>query len=148
MCVSYRGDQWVLGSWMVAAGREGGRGVKLKLTEKQYKAFTNLLQIAGGNKDSVISEIIHFHGIWGDAGNMEYSPLNNIPRYSLVEAVVKGDFEKLKTPLEEVERLISVYERRADAISRKENPLHEAFNDFVVELNDLKEIILNQEGAE
>ncbi|MED5048870.1 MULTISPECIES: hypothetical protein [Bacillus amyloliquefaciens group] len=122
--------------------------MKLKLTEKQYKAFTNLLQIAGGNKDSVISEIIHFHGIWGDAGNMEYSPLNNIPRYSLVEAVVKGDFEKLKTPLEEVERLISVYERRADAISRKENPLHEAFNDFVVELNDLKEIILNQEGAE
>ncbi|MFE5220774.1 hypothetical protein ACFRC1_40625, partial [Streptomyces sp. NPDC056626] len=24
---SYRGDQWVLGSWMVAAGREGGRGM-------------------------------------------------------------------------------------------------------------------------
>ncbi|WP_458105984.1 hypothetical protein M1D69_11775 [Bacillus sp. PK3-037] len=54
----------------------------------------------------------------------------------------------MKTPLEEVERLISVYGRRADGISHKENPLHDAFNDFVVELNDLKEIILNQEGAE
>ncbi|WP_303752813.1 hypothetical protein [Bacillus velezensis] len=27
MCGSYRGYQWVLGSWMVAAGKEGGRGV-------------------------------------------------------------------------------------------------------------------------
>ncbi|MCY9192421.1 hypothetical protein NYE22_07015 [Bacillus sp. FSL K6-1560] len=118
----------------------------LKLTTEQYNAFCTLLGI--GNKDVIISEIIHFHGIWGDTGNMEYSPLNNIPRYSLIEAVVKENFQKLKTPLEEVERLISVYERRADAISHEENPLHDAFNDFVVELNDLKEIILNQEGAE
>lgn len=118
----------------------------LKLTAEQYNAFCTLLGI--GNKDVIISEIIHFHGIWGDTGNMEYSPLNNIPRYSLIEAVVKENFQKMKTPLEEVERLISVYERRADGISHEENPLHDAFNDFVVELNDLKEIILNQEGAE
>ncbi|MFB0637448.1 hypothetical protein ACEPP6_19605 [Bacillus rugosus] len=118
----------------------------LKLTTEQYNAFCTLLGI--GNKDVIISEIIHFHGMWGDTGNMGYSPLNNIPRYSLIEAVVKENFQKLKTPLEEVERLISVYERRADAISHEENPLHDAFNDFVVELNDLKEIILNQEGAE
>ncbi|MEH2977225.1 hypothetical protein [Bacillus amyloliquefaciens] len=120
--------------------------MKLKLTDEQYNAFCTLLGI--GNKDVIISEIIYFHGRWGDTGNMKYAPLNNISRYSLVEAVVKGDFEKLKTPLEEVERLISVYERRADAVSRKENPLHDAFSDVVVELNDLKEIILNQEGTE
>ncbi|WHY08284.1 hypothetical protein QNK06_15225 [Bacillus subtilis] len=117
----------------------------LKLTTEQYNAFCTLLGI--GNKDVIISEIIHFHGIWGDTGNKEYSPLNNIPRYSLIEAVVKENFQKMKTPLEEVERLISVYERRADGISHMENPLHDAFNDFVVELNDLKEIILNQEGV-
>ncbi|WP_458117381.1 hypothetical protein M1D95_11855 [Bacillus sp. PK3-130] len=46
----------------------------LKLTTEQYNAFCTLLGI--GNKDVIISEIIHFHGIWGDTGNMEYSPLN------------------------------------------------------------------------
>nr|WGD70067.1 hypothetical protein P5630_11475 [Bacillus subtilis] len=33
LCVSYRGYQWVLGSWMVNTGREGGRGVMDKLRD-------------------------------------------------------------------------------------------------------------------
>ncbi|MEC0757950.1 hypothetical protein [Bacillus atrophaeus] len=123
----------------------------LKLTDRQYRSFVRLLEIGDGDKDTVISEIIQFHGTWGvisNKSNNDYAPLDSIDRYSLVEAVVTGRFEKIRSPLKEVERLISVYERRTDVISHEENPLYDAFNDFVTELEYLKEIILNQEGAE
>ncbi|MCY8984366.1 MULTISPECIES: hypothetical protein [Bacillus] len=119
----------------------------VKLTDRQYKAFVRLLEVGDGDRDSIISEIIHCHGTWGDINNHEYSALDSVDRYSLVEAVVTGRFEKIRSPLEETERLIAVYEKRAGFVSKNDD-ISNIFNDFVTELEYLKEIILKQEGAE
>lgn len=114
----------------------------LKLTDKQYKAFVKMLEI--GDREVIVGEIIHFHGTWHDNNDI-YSPLDAVDRYSLVEAVVTGRFEKIRSPLEETDRLIGVYKTRAGR-TKENSDIRNIFNDFVTELEYLKDIIKNNEG--
>ncbi|MED1760613.1 hypothetical protein P4U87_16960 [Bacillus subtilis] len=115
----------------------------LKLTEEQYNAFCTLLGI--GNNDEVLEELYASHGSWEPDQNPQFAILNDLDRGKLAEAVIKGNFQRIPTPIENVDKLIESYSSRGERLSGNEK---EIMQDIVTELKDLKEIIKLSESAE
>ncbi|MEC0680691.1 hypothetical protein P8871_18345 [Bacillus inaquosorum] len=114
----------------------------LKLTAEQYNAFCTLLGI--GNNDEVLEELYASHGSWEPDQNPQFALLNDLDRGKLAEAVIKGNFERIPTPIEKIDKLIESYSRRGELLS---GIAKDTVQDIVTELNDLKEVIKFSEDA-
>ncbi|UPI12666.1 hypothetical protein [Bacillus phage SBSphiJ4] len=75
-----------------------------KFTGKQYEAYKQLMEDYR-IQDHALQVIYTYHGT-GDWENGPYAPLNEIERYSLVQAVVNDRYEVRLTFLEKLETMI------------------------------------------
>ncbi|UPI13402.1 hypothetical protein [Bacillus phage SBSphiJ7] len=79
-----------------------------KFTGKQYEAYKQLMEDYR-IQDHALQVIYTYHGT-GDWESGPYAPLNEIERYSLVQAVVNDHYEVRLSFQEELEKLLKQYE--------------------------------------
>lgn len=79
-----------------------------KFTGRQYEAYKQLMEDYR-IQDYALKVIYTYHGT-GDWESGPYAPLNEIERYSLVQAIVNDHYEVHLTFQEELEKLLKQYE--------------------------------------
>ncbi|UPI11905.1 hypothetical protein [Bacillus phage SBSphiJ1] len=79
-----------------------------KFTGRQYEAYKQLMEDYR-IQDHALQVIYTYHGT-GDWESGPYAPLNEIERYSLVQAIVNDHYEVHLTFQEELEKLLKQYE--------------------------------------
>ncbi|UPI13156.1 hypothetical protein [Bacillus phage SBSphiJ6] len=79
-----------------------------KFTGRQYEAYKQLMEDYR-IQDHALQVIYTYHGT-GDWERGPYAPLNEIERYSLVQAVVNDHYEVRLSFQEELEKLLKQYE--------------------------------------
>ncbi|YP_010581885.1 transcription factor [Bacillus phage SPG24] len=88
-----------------------------KFTGKQYEAYKQLMEDYR-IQDHALQVIYTYHGT-GDWESRPYAPLNEVERYSLVQAVVNDHYEVRLTFVEKLENMIKDQTNKVDSLTER-----------------------------